>query len=890
MASLEPQEKTLGVPHQPRPPFVRPTLLVSVAFTALYTLYTVFSHSTQGSALSLAAATSATSGRQRSRYLEAPGSGGGTLRGSGRGFSIPRASAIVQLEQRLDGDPMLGVCYQQAPLLEGVAEGACADLRCLWSEAEQENVDLWLYPLRPLPEEAVASRCPEPRGGQGPVAAGQDPVVSFVVTMHNNGLVTAQCMLELFRTAREVSSAEYVLVNDGSTEDVAMAVQAMRRLQQLFGVRFVYRVNEAAEGYGPANTQGVGAASGEFIVLVNNDLLVAKGWLSAIMHTFSQRPATGIVGPLFLGDTGLVQEAGGLVFDDAQAANHGRGKALTHRMYYLRQVDYISAACVAFRKALFQRLGGFDSQYERGYFEDTDLAMSVRAAGLQVLLQPLAVVHHLEGTTFGTDATSALKRQLMEDNRAKFVHKWGSVLQARHCPAAEGHLPANLRFTSPRLLWLTDTVPDPGSDVGSLRALHILRMLLAEGYHATVLPTTAQRDPAPKARARALGVDVVTPVTKPDKWRLTQRGRCLFDAVWVASGAAFQVGWEELSRQCPGVPLVYDMGDLQFLHEAQAAILKSGRAARQGKGADLGSPWELNTASTTQVLHWLNSSHPGAASLRAARDQQLGVVDNVTMVVAMSEGDAEVLRRYRPGAKVLVLPRIQEIPVAGRPACEGREGLLVAGSLEEAANRQAVEVLVRDVLPSVLDLIPEDLEPGFKLHVAGGSRVPDGLAALLQQNKEAVTVHGHLTEEQLRMLYHRVKVAVVPLLSGSGMAAQVRQAMHFGVPIVATPLAVRGLRVRDTEDALLATDASTFAARVVDAYTDCRFWRRLADGGLRSARQQFGVEATRLALLEVLDCVGAGPLHSSMRGICHPGAGGKPAKAVKESEQRRTEL
>ena len=65
-------------------------------------------------------------------------------------------------------------------------------------------------------------------------------------------------------------------------------------------------------------------------------------------------------------------------------------------------------------------------------------------------------------------------------------------------------------------------------------------MLLAEGYHITLLPTTAQRDAAPKARVRALGVDVVTPVTKPDKWRLTHRGRCLFDAAWVATQTAFQ--------------------------------------------------------------------------------------------------------------------------------------------------------------------------------------------------------------------------------------------------------------------------------------------------------------------------------------------------------------
>jgi GT2 family glycosyltransferase len=77
-------------------------------------------------------------------------------------------------------------------------------------------------------------------------------------------------------------------------------------------------------------------------------------------------------------------------------------------------------------------------QYKMGYFEDTDLAMTVRASGLKVLLQPLAVVYHQEGTTFGTDASSDYKRQLMAENRAKFKRKWGTVLQVRLGPWAGG--------------------------------------------------------------------------------------------------------------------------------------------------------------------------------------------------------------------------------------------------------------------------------------------------------------------------------------------------------------------------------------------------------------------------------------------------------------------
>ena len=60
---------------------------------------------------------------------------------------------------------------------------------------------------------------------------------------------------------------------------------------------------------------------------------------------------------------------------------------------------------------------------------DTDLAMTFRAHGLDVVYQPLAVVFHQEGSTFGTDATSALKRELMAANRQKFLDKWQQQLE-----------------------------------------------------------------------------------------------------------------------------------------------------------------------------------------------------------------------------------------------------------------------------------------------------------------------------------------------------------------------------------------------------------------------------------------------------------------------------
>lgn len=142
------------------------------------------------------------------------------------GACLSRAEQLVQLEQRIDQDEQLGICCNQRPLLDDTSPAVCMHLSCLWSDAVQRPVDMHHRPLQLLPAgDPSRHRCPSPGGGQRPVPAGLQPEVSFIITMHNGGQNTARCLLELFRTAREVESAEYVLVNDGSTEDVSIALE-----------------------------------------------------------------------------------------------------------------------------------------------------------------------------------------------------------------------------------------------------------------------------------------------------------------------------------------------------------------------------------------------------------------------------------------------------------------------------------------------------------------------------------------------------------------------------------------------------------------------------------------------------------------------------------------
>lgn len=199
--------------------------------------------------------------------------------------------------------------------------------------------------------------------------------MSFIIPYLNNPEPTSKCLLELFRTAREAPSAEFVLVSDGSTNET-LVLQTIQRLQDYFGARIIHHHFEQRSGFGLSVNKGGSLATGEYYGIINNDAYVVKGWLWSLLSTFKMRNPrrAGLIGPMFLGRSNLVQEGGGWMFQDATGGNYGKGKPLSTKVNYLREVDYVSAAAVLTPADLQDPFGILDDSYENGYYEDTDLA------------------------------------------------------------------------------------------------------------------------------------------------------------------------------------------------------------------------------------------------------------------------------------------------------------------------------------------------------------------------------------------------------------------------------------------------------------------------------------------------------------------------------------
>jgi GT2 family glycosyltransferase len=158
-------------------------------------------------------------------------------------------------------------------------------------------------------------------------------------------------------------------------------------------------------GFGAACNLGAKQAQGEFLVFLNQDVLVDAGWLEALVGALNERPDVGLVTSkvLLLRDPQRINTCGNQVHLSGLTLCRGYG---SERASFREQdeVSAISGASFAMRGDLFAALGGFDPSFYL-YMEDTDLSLRARLAGHRCLHVPQSIVYHDYDLRFGPRKT-----------------------------------------------------------------------------------------------------------------------------------------------------------------------------------------------------------------------------------------------------------------------------------------------------------------------------------------------------------------------------------------------------------------------------------------------------------------------------------------------------
>lgn len=620
----------------------------------------------------------------------------------------------------------------------------------------------------------------------------KNPLVSIIIPVYNQWEYTFSCLQSIYENTDGIEY-EIIIADDVSSDDT---INIDKYVENVKTVR-----NKTNKGFLLNCKNATKYAKGKYIHFLNNDTNVQKDWLKTLLEAIKADPFIGLIGSKLVYENGRLQEAGGIIWNDASGWNYGRmDDPEKSEFNYIKEVDYISGASIMINADLWNKIGGFDDRYIPAYFEDADLAFEVRKLGYKVVYQPKSVIVHFEGISHGKSLDTGIKSYQVE-NKVKFLDKWTDILRKENFKNGEKVFYARDRSRNKKTILVIDHyVPHFDKDAGSKTTYQYLQLFVMMGLNVKFLGDNFFRHEPYTSALQQLGIEVFYGVWYRDNWKMWIKENAENIHYVYLNRPHISIKYIDFIKNNTNAKILYYGHDLHFLRETREYELLKDKEIL--KSVEHWKKIELNIISKADVAYF-------PSEIEVKEIMQLSL-NNVKTIPAYIFEDFNIVPKN----------------------FDTKNDILFVGGFGHKPNIDGVIWFINNIFPLILMKLPS-----IKINIVG-SNPPDSIVSL--QN-DRINITGFVTEEELVNYYNKCKIVVIPLRYGAGIKGKVIESMYHGVPMVTTTIGAEGLSGADNS-LIVADTENLFAESVINIYNNNKFLEELSMNAMLYVKNNFSIE------------------------------------------------
>lgn len=629
------------------------------------------------------------------------------------------------------------------------------------------------------------------------------PLVSIVIPVYNQWDYSYSCLKSILLNTEQIPY-EIIIADDMSNDEttrISDYIENVHVVRDGINRGFLLNCNNAAK-----------QARGKYIFFLNNDTNVQENWLKCLVDLVENNSKIGMVGSKLIYPDGRLQEAGGIIWNDASGWNYGRLDDPSKPEYnYVKEVDFISGAAIMIRESLWRQIGGFDERYVPAYYEDADLAFEVRKHGYLVVLEPNSIVVHFEGISHGVNTSTGIKAHQVV-NKERFLEKWENVLEVEHFPNAENVFHARDRSKNKKTILVIDHyVPHFDKDAGGRCVYLYLKLFRQMGFHVIFVGDNFYKHEPYTSILEQMGIEVLYG---------TWYQKHIFD--WIKSNGRYidyaylirphiSIKYIDAIKKQSNAKVFFFGTDLHYIREMRNYELTKDEELK--KMSEYWRKIEFELFSKSDVLHVVGTYEESVLQ----KEQLNKPIRNIPLYIYDEDQFGADCNKFQQ-----------------------REGILFVGGFGHKPNQDGVIWFVNNIFPQLLTEYP-----GLNFYVVGSNPTEE----IKNLQSEHIHIIGYVSDNELLEYYNKVKVVIVPLRFGAGIKGKVLEAMFNQVPLITTPIGAEGLN--GVEEYIQIVDSEIeFVSAFTALYENEQIWSDISRKSQKYIHENFSIESAKKQILK----------------------------------------